>query len=140
MSVCGYLPIYFSYLFLFRFSLSYMAAPITHFVSFEIFGWDSMLRGSFLAALWHWTFIAVLRMEIVIYMALEVGRAVKPRAGANKDSAVKPAWAIVAIGSAAVGSGFKVTVGAFRGYADFDGYLGLSFGRVCSKAETGNSS
>jgi hypothetical protein len=104
-----------------------MAASVTHFISLEIFGWGSMLWSSFLAALWHGALIAVIGMEVVIYVALEVGRAVKPWASANEDAARKPLGSIVAVGSTAVGSGLIVTVGTIRGHADLDADLGLSW-------------
>jgi hypothetical protein len=71
---------------------------------------------------------------LVVYIASKVGKAMKPWASTNKDAACKPTGAIVAIGSAAVGSGLKVTVGTFRGYADFDADLGVCFGSACCEA------
>src|ERR1700679_2412701 len=99
-----------------------------------------MLRRSFLATLRHRARIAVLWMEVVIYMALEVGRAVKPRASANEDTSCKPFRAVVTVGSAAVGSCVIVTVRTFRGHANLDVDLGLCFGSIRRKKQAGDSS
>ena len=64
-----------------------MAAPITRFIAFEIFGWGSVLWRSFLAALRHGALVTVLGMEMVVDVPAEVGRTVKPRASANEGAA-----------------------------------------------------
>jgi hypothetical protein len=66
-------------------------------------------------------------MEMVIYMATKVGRAVEPWAGTNEDTASKPLRAIVAVGSTVIGRYIVVAVGAVRGYSDVDRDLGLGF-------------
>jgi hypothetical protein len=120
------------------FVVANVTASITRFISFEILRWGSMLRASLLTAFRHWPLVAVLGTVVVIYMALEVGRAVKPWASSNEDAAGKPVGAVVAIWSAAVGSGFIVTVGTLRGDADIDADLSVCFGSISSEAETGD--
>ena len=67
---------------------NYMAVPVPHFVSFEVGNLiEPLSRLGFVAAVWPWSVIAVLRMKPIIYVAMEVGRAMKPRANANEDAA-----------------------------------------------------
>jgi hypothetical protein len=109
-------------------SLCYVTASITHLVSVEV-GWGSgMLWSGSFATGRHCTFVAVIGMEMVIYMATKVGRAVEPWAGTDEDTAVEPLRAIVAVGSTAIGRYIIVAVGAVRGHSDVDGDLGLGFG------------
>jgi hypothetical protein len=102
-----------------------MAASVTHFVAFEVGGIDTLGRFRFLADFRHGSLIAVLRMETIIHVAPEVGRAVKPWADANEDAVVKPFRTVVAGGSTGVGSNVIVTVRTFGGYSDVDGNLSL---------------
>jgi len=49
-----------------------VAASIAHFVSFEVGNLiETFSRFGFIATGWPWPAIAVLRMETVIYMAME---------------------------------------------------------------------
>jgi hypothetical protein len=104
-----------------------MATPIALFVSLEVTFIDALRRLGLLATVWYWTFVAVLWMESVIYIATEIVRATKPRASANEDALSKPLWAVVARGSTAMRSGVIVSVGTFRGYADVDADLSFRF-------------
>jgi hypothetical protein len=51
-------------------------------------------------------------------MAVEVGRAVKPRAGSEEDAAYEPVGAIVAVGSAVIGWVIEVPIRTNRGRSD----------------------
>ena len=102
-----------------------VTATITYFVSFEIFGWGCML--GFLATLWHCALVAVFGAVVIVDVALEVCGAMEPRSCANEDAAGEPFGAIVAVGCAAVGSGFVISVGAGGSYTDFDVDLSLCF-------------
>jgi hypothetical protein len=108
--------------------LSYMATPIPHFVSFEVRAIDTLCLFRFFTGFWHWALVAVGGMEMVIYMAPEVGWAMKPWAGANEDAANKPFGTVVAGGSTGVWGDVIVAVGTVRGYSDFDADLSLCFG------------
>ena len=66
-----------------------MAAPIPHFVAFEL-PWISPLFRGLLANLRRRSVVAVVRVEGVVYMAFEVISSVKPRANANEDAAIEP--------------------------------------------------
>ena len=64
-----------------------MATPITHFISFEVGNLiQALCRLGLIANLWRWAFIPVVGMKTVIYMALEIVGAVKPRASANEHT------------------------------------------------------
>ena len=118
-----------------------VAASITHFVSFEVGNLiDTLSRLGFRATVWHWAFIAVLRMETVIYVASEVVSAMKPRARANEDATRKPFRTIVALWGAVIRRDVIVTVGTFRRNSDVDAYLSLCFGTSCREADYSNSS
>jgi hypothetical protein len=88
---------------------------------------DTLRRLRFLASFWKWTLIAVLRMETVIYVALEVAGAVKPWASANEAVAVKPLRTVVASGGTVIRSDVIVTIGTFGGYPNGDADLSLCF-------------
>jgi hypothetical protein len=98
---------------------------------------EALSRLGPVAAVWHWSVIAVFRMEAVIYVAVKTLSAMKPWAGANENAARKPLRAVVAVRSAVVGSDVIVTVGAYRRNAnvDADGYLSLCFGSGYHKAD-----
>jgi hypothetical protein len=79
-------------------------------------------------------------METVIDVALEVARAMEPRASADEDVTGKPFWTIVARRRTAIGSDVIVPIWTSRRYPDFDADLGLCFGSVSGEANSGNSS
>src|ERR1035438_9657393 len=105
-----------------------VATSIPRFVSTEVRTIDTLCRLRFLASFWQWALIAVLWMETAIDVALEVIRAMKPRASANEDVPGKPFWTVVASWGTAIRSDVIVTIGTFRGYSDLDTDLSLSFG------------
>jgi hypothetical protein len=118
-----------------------VAASIAHFVWFEMGNLiDTLSRLGFVATVWLWAVIAVLRMETIIDVAMEVGWTMKPRARANEDASRKPFRAVIAIGGAIVRWNVIVTVGAFRGNTDVDAYLSLGFGNSYREADCSNRS
>jgi hypothetical protein len=121
-------------------ALSYVATSIARLVSLEVSIVDTLCRLSFLAALWGWPLIAVVRMETVVYVALKVAGAMKPRARADEPVPVKPFRAVVASGSTAIRSGVIVTIGAVRGYPDVDTDLSLCFVGGSHETDSSNSS
>jgi hypothetical protein len=118
-----------------------VAAPITYFISFEVF---NLLDGpcGFFSRMWHGAFISVLGMEMVVYVTSEVIRTMKPRASANKNTARKPFRPVVAIRSTGIRRSFIVTVGAVRGRsnADADAYLRPCSGSGRCEANPSNNS
>jgi hypothetical protein len=105
-----------------------VAASIAHFVSFEVGNLiDRLRRFTFIANVWLCAFIAVLGIETVIYVALEVIRAMEPRASANEDTTRKPFRAVVAVRSASIRSNVIVAVRAVRGDANVNADLSPGF-------------
>jgi hypothetical protein len=95
--------------------LSHVAAAIPHFISFEVRTIDTFYRFGFLATSRQRAFIAVLRVEAVIYFAVEISGAMKPRASANEDVPAKPFRAVVARGCTVIRSDIIVTIGTVWG-------------------------
>jgi hypothetical protein len=79
-------------------------------------------------------------IETVIYMAVKICVAVKPRAGADEDATGKPFRTVVAIGSAGIRGVVIVAVRAPGFGADGNGDLSLYFGRHRGKTNSGNCS
>jgi hypothetical protein len=93
-----------------------VAAPVAHLVSFKVIkGLVSMLRVG--------TLVAVVWIETVINVALEVVGAVEPGADSDEHAAVKPLRPVIPIRRAIVGFEIVVAVRALRFYADIDGDL-----------------
>jgi hypothetical protein len=118
------------------FAFSYVAASIPHFVSFEVRSSDTLCRFGFLAGLWQGALIAVLRMETVIYVALEVAGAMKPQASADENVPGEPFWTIISGGSTTVRSGVVVTIGTLRRHSDFNADLSLYLGSGSREADS----
>jgi hypothetical protein len=117
-----------------------VAASIAHFVSFEVVNLiETLSRLGLIATGWPWTVIAVLRMEMVIYVAMEAGWSVKPRARPNEDAACKPFRAIVPIGGAIVRRDIVVPIGTHRRNSDLDVYLSVYCGSSHREADSDNS-
>jgi hypothetical protein len=95
---------------------AYVAAPITHLVSVEVIkGLVSMVR--------VWTSVAVMRIEAVINVALEVVGAVKPRAGSDEHATAEPLGPVVPVWGAVVWGDIVVAIRAIRCCSDIDGDL-----------------
>ena len=93
-----------------------VAAPIPHLVSVE------MIEG-FVSAFRMWTNVAVMRIEAIINVAVEVVRTVEPRAGSDEHAARKPLWPIVPVRGATVWGVVIVAIRARRLCSDIDGDL-----------------
>ena len=94
----------------------YVPASITHFISFELGNLiETLCRLRLIANFRRWAFIAMFGMKTVIYVAVEIGGAMKPRASANEDTPGKPFRAVVAVGGAGVGFKSVVAISANRG-------------------------
>ena len=68
--------------------------------------------------------IAVVGIVAVIDVTIEAMGAVKPRAGAYEEAAIKPVGTVVAVGSAVVRGVVEVSVGAHRCDSNVDRDLG----------------
>ena len=80
-----------------------MAAAIARLIAFEVGVFVEMIRRvGLVAALRQLAFIAVFDIEMAVYLAVEVARAMKPRTRANERTAGEPFRAVVAVGSAGI--------------------------------------
>ena len=84
-------------------AFNYVSAPISHFVPLEVRSIYTLRRFRFLPNLGHWTLVAVGRMKMVVYVPMEVCRAMKPWAGADKDAIDEPLGPIIASRSTSIG-------------------------------------
>jgi hypothetical protein len=106
-----------------------VAASIAYFVSLEVSDLiDVLVRIGFLPTGWPGAVIAMLRMEMVIYMTAKTFGAMKPRTGADENATGEPLRAIVAVGGAVVGRDVIVTIGTIRSNSNVDADLSLRFG------------
>jgi hypothetical protein len=117
-----------------------MAAPITHFISFEVFNFIDG-PGGLLSWVWRGASISVFGMKMIVYVAVEVIRAMKPWASANENTARKPFRPVVAVGSTAIRRSIIVTVGTIggRSHADSDADLRPYFGSGRCEANPSNN-
>jgi hypothetical protein len=95
----------------------YLTFPISRLVAVEVVVGLISTRG-------HRSFVAVMRIKPVIDMAVEVFRAVEPRASSDKHATNKPVGPVVAIWRAVVWSVREVTVRAHRRHSNANGDLG----------------
>jgi len=91
----------------------WVAAPITHLVSVEV------IEG-LVSAFRMWTNVAVMGIEAVINVAVEVVGTVEPRADSDEHAAVKPLGPVVPVWRAAVWSVIVVAIRANRFCSDID--------------------
>ena len=90
----------------------------TYFIAMEaLYMTDIFVRISMFVARGDVTVIAVVRIEVIIDVALEVGGPVKPGSGTDEDTPREPFGTIVAVGSALIGSVIVVAIGADRSYS-----------------------
>jgi hypothetical protein len=109
----------------------FAAVSVVHLVSVEVLGGAVPTFPGTLAMVWKLTMVAMVGMEVIVYVAAEVGGAMKPWAGTDEDAAGEPLGAVVAVGSALVGRGFIVSIGAGRGCSDVDADLSFRLGSIC---------
>jgi hypothetical protein len=122
------------------FAAAGVAASVTHLVALEVGGIvDAVFRTGFFAAGRIWTFVTVVGMEVVIYMAVEVLRTMEPATGSNEDTAVEPLGAVVAVGGAVVGSDIVVAVGTVGGWSDLNVDLSVGGRGSRRKSEAGHN-
>jgi hypothetical protein len=96
---------------------AYVTAATTHLVSMEVIeGLISTSR--------KWTMVAVMWIEVVINIAVEVVGAVEPWAGSDEDTAAKPLGAVLPVWSAVVRGVVEVAIRTSRRCSDIDRDLG----------------
>jgi hypothetical protein len=101
--------------------VAYVTLPIPRLVCVEVV--ELLLPAS-----WQRSNVTVMRVIAVIDVAVEAVRAVKPRAGADKQPAGEPIGAVVTVGSAVIGRIVEVPVGAYWRHSDVDGDLRRRYG------------
>jgi hypothetical protein len=82
-----------------------------------------MIEG-FVSMLGMWTTVAVVGIETVIHVSVEVVRSVEPRAGSDEDTAGEPLGTIVSVWGTSVRGVVVVAIRARRLWPDIDGDLG----------------
>jgi hypothetical protein len=92
-----------------------------------------------LTAVWERSVITMLGVKVIVDMAAEACRAMKPRTGANKDSTAEPFGAVVAIWRTAIWSRIIVTIGTLWCDTDIYTYLCLGLGSTRSHAESSST-
>jgi hypothetical protein len=90
-----------------------VAASITHLVSVEV------IKG-LLSTVRMWTSVAVMRIETVINLAMEVVGAVEPRASSDEHAAAEPFGPVVPVWGAVVWGVIVVPIRASRFCSDID--------------------
>src|SRR6266481_5956070 len=110
-------------------SAACVAVPITHLVSAEVIeGFVSTSR--------KWTTVAMMWIEAVIHVAVEIVGAMEPGSRSNKDTAGEPLGPVVPVWSAVVRGSVEIAIRANRRRSDIDGNLGGC--RVRDAHESGN--
>jgi hypothetical protein len=79
---------------------------------------------SFVSTLWKWTMVAVVGIEAIVNVAIELVRPVKPRTGSEEDAVVEPLGPVIAVWRAVVGRDVVVAIRTTRLWTDIDGDLG----------------
>src|ERR1700761_7183203 len=105
--------------------LGNVAPSIAHFVSLEVGLIHTPPRISSLAPVRHGAAITVFRVEPIVDVAMKIGGAVEPRAGADENTAAEPFRTVVAGRRTAVRSYVVITVGAVRSDTDTDADLSV---------------
>lgn len=110
-----------------------VAAPVAHFVSFEMR--DAVDRpGRPFATRRMRTMVSVLRIEVIVHVPMKIRGAVKPRANADEHAVREPGGAVISIGRTIVGCVIVISIGAIRRRADVDCNLSLTArGTGCKK-------
>jgi hypothetical protein len=71
------------------------------------------------------TMIPMMRIVMIIHISVETAWTVEPWTGSDEDSAAKPLWPVVAIGSASIRGIVEIAVGADGCCTNGDGDLGF---------------
>src|ERR1700729_2078370 len=116
-----------------------VSVSVMHFVAFEVRDLVEVIRRVGLVSfIWSRALVAMLWIEAVVYMAMEVIGTVKPRAGADEDATGEPLGAVIAIRGAGVWRVIVVAVWALRRYANVDADLGSSLLGCRGETKRGN--
>ncbi len=105
-----------------------VAVTIAHLVSVEVLGGTMPPVTRPVAVMRILTVVAVIRAVVIVDVAMEMFRAVKPWAGTDKDPVRKPFRTVITVRSATIRRGIVVTVRTNGRYTDADANLGLCSG------------
>jgi hypothetical protein len=106
-----------------------VAPSITHLISVE------MIEG-LISSVRMWTSVAVMWIEAVINVAVEVVGAVEPRAGSDEHTVVEPLGPVVSVRGAVVWGEVVKAIRASRLCSDVDGDLGGCRARDAQQSES----
>src|SRR5580658_2118482 len=98
---------------------------------------DTPLRYGFLTSRRHGALIPVVRMELIVYVPVELRSTMKPRPHADEDAVVEPLWSVVTRRCTGIRSDVVIAVGTVRGDSNFDPDLSLCVRRESSDADYG---
>jgi len=99
-----------------------------------------MLRSSSFATMRIFASVAVLGLEVIVYMTSKVLWAMKPGTGADEDATAEPLRTVVSVRSTVIGRDGVVAIRTYRSYTDFDANLSFCSGNTYCNAETSESS
>jgi hypothetical protein len=102
-----------------------VAVTILHFIAAKVLGVAIPSIPRVFTTCRQGPLISVSWMQMVIDMAVDVRRAMKPWASADEDAAVKPFWAVISVRRAAIGRQVVIPVRANRWRPYIDAYLSL---------------
>lgn len=108
--------------------LHHVTVSIPHLVSVEARSIDPLAVFGSIATMRHGASIAVVRMEVVVYIAMKVLWSVKPWADADEYATIEPLRTVVAGRSTSVRRDIVVAVRAIGGNSDLDADLSIGLG------------
>jgi hypothetical protein len=117
-----------------------VAVAVVHLVSVEVLGGAVPSVTRPVATIGKITMVAMVGVKVIVYVAAEVGVAMKPWAGTEEDTSGEPLGSVITVGGALVGRGFVVAIRTGRGWSDVDADLRLGFGSICCETQTGDNS
>jgi hypothetical protein len=109
---------------------------IPHFISLKISGRCGMLRS--FATMRIFAFVAVVGLEMIVYMTSKVLWAMKPRTGADEDATAEPVRTVVSVRSAVIRRDRVVAIRTYGSYTDLDANLSFCSGSTYCKEEAGD--
>ncbi len=79
-----------------------MTATVARFVALKVRSVNAFGFVGFFPAFRHRSLVAIVRMKTVVNVAMEIVMTMKPRSGADEDTAAEPFRSVIACGSAGV--------------------------------------
>jgi hypothetical protein len=117
----------------------YMSMAITKFVAMKMLGSSMPVGSGSFTAVWHWTMVSMIGMEVVIYMPVEVSRSMKPRACPDEDTTPEPLRSIIAVRSTGIRGNIIIAVRTYWSRSDVNTDLSISIRRVRRDTDSANN-